>query len=186
MEKLVRPTRGTRFIGLSSFSSSQVKEVLEVATIKPKVHQFESHPYLQQPDLIEENMANNMTVTAFGPLGNTNQLKTLGLVGADLNRAPPLLSDQTITQIAKERGCTTAQVVLAWNMRRGVSVIPKAARVDHQKENIAAFDNCKLTDEDSKKIVDIRTRTEARFYESICKYGPTTGCSPKGLAGRAP
>jgi diketogulonate reductase-like aldo/keto reductase len=94
------------------------------------------------------------------------------------------LKNAVITEIATARGCTPAQVVLAWNMKRGVAVIPKAAEVAHQKENIVTLDKCKLTDDDAAKIRGIRTTTEVRLYENICTYGPTVGCSDKALKGR--
>jgi alcohol dehydrogenase (NADP+) len=72
MEKLVRPVRGTRFIGISNFSPSQVSEVVGNATIIPKVHQFELHPYLQQTAWVEENFKHDITVTGYAPLSNTN------------------------------------------------------------------------------------------------------------------
>jgi alcohol dehydrogenase (NADP+) len=156
------------------------------ATIKPKVHQFELHPYLQQADWVEENHKYGITVTGYAPLGNTNPIHTLGVSGSDGNRAPPLFAHPVIKDVAAARSCSPAQVVLAWNMRRKVVVIPKAAQVEHQKENIVALDRCKITDEDAKKIDGIRAATEVRLYENICRYGPTVGCSQKSLTGRLP
>jgi alcohol dehydrogenase (NADP+) len=66
MEKLVRPTKGTRFIGISNFNPKQLEDLLKTATIKPKVHQFELHPYLQQPDYIKKNLDLGISVTAYG------------------------------------------------------------------------------------------------------------------------
>jgi alcohol dehydrogenase (NADP+) len=142
MEKLVRPEKGTRFIGLSNHSPSQVKDVVEIATIKPKVHQFESHPYLQQNDFVKQNMAYGITVTGYSPLGNTNPVHNLGVSGKDGDRAPPLLQNAAIQEIAKARGCSPAQVVLAWNTKRGAAVIPKASQATHQQENIVTLQSC--------------------------------------------
>jgi alcohol dehydrogenase (NADP+) len=186
MEKLVRPEKGTRFIGISNFSPTQVRDVVGNATIKPKVHQFELHPYLQQQDWVEENFKYDITVTGYAPLGNTNPIHNLGVSGSDGNRAPPLLQNAAVTEIAKARGCSPAQVVLAWNMKRKVAVIPKAAQSVHQKENIVTLDKCKITDDDAKRISGIKATTEVRLYENICRYGPTVGCSAKALVGRNP
>ncbi|KAF2422200.1 hypothetical protein EJ08DRAFT_682760 [Tothia fuscella] len=150
MEKLVKPTGGgTRYIGLANFSPSQVDDIMKIATIKPKVHQFELHPYLQQSSFILTNHAHNISITAYSPLGNTNPVYSGSQGGS---RQPKILSHTTITSIAKERGCTPAQVVLAWNMARGVSVIPKAAKAEHRKENIETVTKCKLEGGDVEKI----------------------------------
>jgi alcohol dehydrogenase (NADP+) len=66
MEKLVRPVNGTRFIGISNFNPKQLEDLLKTATVKPKVHQFELHPYLQQPDYIKKNLDLGISVTAYG------------------------------------------------------------------------------------------------------------------------
>jgi len=186
MEKLVRPEKGARFIGLSNHSPLQVKEVVEIAQIKPKVHQFESHPYLQQNEAIKQNMAYGITVTGYAPLGNTNPVHNLGVSGSAGNRAPPILENPAIVAVAKARGCSPAQVVLAWNVKRGTAVIPKAAQSVHQQENIVTLLKCKITDEDAAKVADIKKSYEVRLYENYCKYGSTDGCSAKALEGRRP
>jgi alcohol dehydrogenase (NADP+) len=156
MEKLVRPEKGTRFIGLSNFNPVQFEDVLKIATIKPKVHQFEVHPYLQQADYVKANFDHNITVVAYAPLGNTNPTYSTGYYGKTGDLAPKLLSHQTIVDIAKTRSCTPAQVVLAWNMNRKIVVIPKAAQIAHQKENIATLEKCNLTDADLSKITGLK------------------------------
>jgi alcohol dehydrogenase (NADP+) len=187
MEKLVRVDKGARFIGISNHSPLQVKEVVEAATIRPKVHQFESHPYLQQNDAVKQNMAYGITVTGYAPLGNTNPVHNLGVAAnSEGNRAPPILQNAAIVEAAKARGCTPAQVVLAWNVKRGTAVIPKASQVVHQKENIVTLQKCKITDEDAAKIADIRKSFEVRLYENVCRFGSTDGCSKKALEGRRP
>ena len=146
MEKLV-PSKLTRFIGISNFSPKQVDEILAAATIKPKVLQVELHPYLQQDDFVASVLRKGIQLTAWAPLGNTSP--TYANTGS---RVPKLLTTPVINDIAKARGCTPAQVVLAWNMARGVVVIPKAAQVQHQQENIATIGKCKLESEDMRKI----------------------------------
>jgi alcohol dehydrogenase (NADP+) len=174
MEKLVRPTRGTRFIGISNFSPPQVNKILESATIKPKVHQFELHPYLQQSDFVETHFKHGIDVIGYAPLGNTNPIIDLGVSENRGLRVEPLLRNKIVTEIAMSRGCTPAQVVLAWNLKRKVAVIPKAARSEHQKENIVTLDKCRITDEDANKIKGMKIAV--RMYPFACGYGLTEGC----------
>jgi diketogulonate reductase-like aldo/keto reductase len=59
-----------------------------------------------------------------------------------------LLRDRTLTEIARRHSATPAQVALAWLLRQpGTIVIPKAARLEHVRENRGALDVV-LTGED--------------------------------------
>ena len=59
-----------------------------------------------------------------------------------------LLHDRTLAEIAHRRTATPAQVALAWLLRqKGVIVIPKAARLEHVRDNRGALDVV-LTEED--------------------------------------
>jgi len=159
MEKLVSPTKGTRFIGIANHSPTMVDAILKAATIRPKLHQFEGHPYLRQSAFVETNFKNNLTVINYAPLGNTSPAYATAGAGA-----PKLLTNPTITAIAKDRGCAPAQVVLAWNMNRKVIVIPKALKKDHQAENFAAFEKCKLLPEDITKIEGMKYNIRMLSY----------------------
>jgi diketogulonate reductase-like aldo/keto reductase len=59
-----------------------------------------------------------------------------------------LLRDRTLAEIARHRRATPAQVALAWLLRQeGMIVIPKAARIDHVRDNRGALD-VELTEKD--------------------------------------
>jgi diketogulonate reductase-like aldo/keto reductase len=59
-----------------------------------------------------------------------------------------VLRDRTLADIARRRNATPAQVALAWLLRQdGTIVIPKAAHLEHVRDNRAALDVA-LTDED--------------------------------------
>ena len=150
MEKLL-DTGKVRHIGVSNFSPHQLHQLLEQTTIKPAVHQFELHPYLQQVDFVQWHKDNGIDVTAYSPLANLNPIYEQEQ-GFKSNDTPPsLLDNEDITVVAKERGCTNAQVALAWGMDRGTSVIPKSQHADRIKENFAST-NCKLEEEDHIRI----------------------------------
>jgi diketogulonate reductase-like aldo/keto reductase len=52
-----------------------------------------------------------------------------------------MLSNKTLQRLAAARGCSAAQFVIAWVLRQdGVVAIPKAARLEHVRENAAALD----------------------------------------------
>jgi diketogulonate reductase-like aldo/keto reductase len=59
-----------------------------------------------------------------------------------------MLTDRTLAKVAGRHGATSAQVALAWLLRQeGVIVIPKAATLEHVRENRAAVE-LQLTTED--------------------------------------
>ncbi|KAE9988883.1 hypothetical protein EG328_005593 [Venturia inaequalis] len=161
MEKYAGEGKLTRFIGISNFNQTQVDDLLASATIMPKVHQFELHPYLQQQAFVDYHKAKNITVTAYAPLGNTNPSYVLRA-----RRATPLLQNPVLKEIAAARGCTPAQVSLKWNMDRGVIPHPKTQRKERQKENFEAWTKCQLTDADRAKIKELGAKPQ-RFWE-IC------------------
>jgi alcohol dehydrogenase (NADP+) len=183
MEKLVAPGNAaikgkTRFIGISNFNVSQLEELLKSATIVPKVHQIELHPYLSQSSFLPIHAKKNITLTAYAPLGDTNPSyrgdparATGGMTGGRYSRADrpsPMLQNPILVKIAKERSCTPAQVSLAWNMKRGIPVHPKAARPEHIKENFEAY-KCALTAGDMEAISGIEKTIKFRMWDPCPK-----------------
>lgn len=90
--------------------------------------QVELHPYLAQSGLLRFCNANDIKLTAYSPLGRPGQHKG----------GPLLLEDQVVTDIAKQRGLSPGQVVLAWGVGRGYAVIPKSATLSRIAANLAA------------------------------------------------
>ncbi|KAI4213212.1 MAG: hypothetical protein LQ351_004158 [Letrouitia transgressa] len=162
----VREAGLTRHIGISNFSPGQIRELLAHATHKPDVHQFETHPYLQQRHWIRWHQQHGIHVTAYSPLGNLNP--NYGGVGEKL---PPLLiKNEVILGIAEKRGCTAAQVVLKWGTGRGTSVIPKTSKVSHIEENVGAL-GCKITEDDVKEIKALERVYVKRFNNPSESWG---------------
>jgi len=142
-----------RNIGISNFSPAQLKDLIKNSDIKPAVHQMELHPYLVQEKWVAAHKAHGIAVTAYSPLGNMNP--TYGdrarRTPTTQTKAPLLLEEQVIKDIAEKRDCTSAQVVLAWGMSRGVSVIPKSKHEKYIKENVGSVD-CELEKDDIVQI----------------------------------
>ncbi|KAI8047213.1 NADP-dependent oxidoreductase domain-containing protein [Gilbertella persicaria] len=110
MEKLVALGK-TRAIGVSNFNIPNLDRLLKNCKIPPAVNQVELHPYLPQPELVEFCQKNNVHVTAYSPLGATNS---------------PLMKEKVVLDIAQKHHASFAQVLLAWGIQRGCSVIPKS------------------------------------------------------------
>jgi alcohol dehydrogenase (NADP+) len=152
MQDLVRPNGPVRFIGVSNFSPEQMEDIIKLPGIKPKVHQFESHPYLQQSKFVQWHIDHGIGITAYAPLANTSPSYRENYNKTTIPYI--ILENPVLREIKDARGCDSeAQVALAWNVKRGVAVIPKASKPEHQDENLEV-ETCasKLTDEDMTKI----------------------------------
>jgi len=122
-----------RHIGLSNFSVAKIAALLPHCRLRPEVNQIELHPFLQQEALVSYCQAEGIHVTAYSPLGSSDRpdfMKT--------GTEPSLLLNEVIASIAASHACTPAQVLLAWHVCRGVSVIPKTVHPARLRENLAA------------------------------------------------
>lgn len=117
MERLVELGL-TRAIGLSNFNSRQVLRILEVAKVRPAVLQVESNPRFSNEPLRRFCARHSVQLVAFSPFGSP-----------DLpwgERLPHILADPRLAELARSTGRTPAQIVLRWQIQRGVCVIPKS------------------------------------------------------------
>ncbi len=62
-----------------------------------------------------------------------------------------LLTDRTILDIANAHGVSAAQVVLRWDLQRGIVVIPGSSNPEHIRENLDLF-GFNLTDAEMSAI----------------------------------
>lgn len=143
MEKLVENGL-TRSIGVSNFNSEQIRDILEKGSIAPVTNQVECHPYLNQAKLLHFCKERGVGLTAYSPLGSPDR----PWAKPD---DPQLLDDPKIKAIAKKHGKTAAQVVIRWQVQRGVVVIPKSVTPSRIEENANVFDFT-LTEEEMDNI----------------------------------
>ncbi|KAJ5076728.1 hypothetical protein M0811_00045 [Anaeramoeba ignava] len=160
MEKLVEKGL-VKSIGVSNFSIDHLKEILKEAQIKPVVNQVENHPYLQQEDLVQFCKENQIQVIAYSPLGSLDSKQ---------KDDPSILDDPIIKEISQRLNCLPAQVVLKWQIQRGLIVIPKSSNPLHMKENLQALEFT-LSQEDMDKIKSINRNY--RFLNPMNFWGIT-------------
>jgi len=144
MEKLVKKGL-TKSIGLSSFNSEQIADVLEKGSVKPVTNQVECHPYLGQAKLFAFCKERGITITAFSPLGSPDS-RPWAKPGD-----PLLLEEPKIKAIANKHSKSPAQVLIRWQVQRGVVVIPKSVTAARIEENANIFD-FQLSGEEMKEI----------------------------------
>ena len=87
-----------------------------------------------------------------------------------------IFTDKKLTAIGQKYGKSAAQVVLRWNVQRGVSIIPKSVHVERMQQNIDIWDFT-LTDEEMAAIVakdlghsEIVDHSSPDFVKMICGW----------------
>ena len=73
-----------------------------------------------------------------------------------------LFENPVLAQIAAAHGKSTAQVMLRWNLQRGVVVIPKSVHRERMEQNLDVFDFA-LTDAEMAQIAALDTKTSSFF-----------------------
>ena len=168
MEKLVDAGL-TRSIGVSNFSVNRLRRVSEGARIQPAVNQIELHPYLQQREMLDWCREAGVALTAYSPLGSRDRASAL-----KAEDEPVLLEDEAIGAIAEKHDASPAQVLIAWALERGTSVIPKSVSPTRIRENLAATE-LSLDAEDMERIGALdrhRRYVDGRFWAK--EGGPYT------------
>lgn len=125
-------------IGLSNWYVEELEEFLPQVTITPALVQNEIHPYYQENDVIPYIQEQGIVVQGWYPLGGRGHTEEL-------------LNDPVISEIAKAHGKSSAQIILRWNLQKGVVVIPGSSNPDHIQENTELFDFT-LTDDEMAQI----------------------------------
>jgi diketogulonate reductase-like aldo/keto reductase len=133
-----------RNVGVSNFSRYQLMFALKVSDFPIAVNQVEFHPWLYQADLLEYCEDNDVVLTAAAPLARTE-----------------VFADPVVQDVADTYDRTPAQVVLRWQLQKGVVTIPRSSTPEHIRANFDVLD-WELDAEDVARIDDIDT--EKRTY----------------------
>jgi len=136
MQKLLK-TGKVKAIGLSNSSIPFIESLLAdpETTVVPAANQVELHPYLPQHELLEYCKSKGIVAQAYSPLGSTDS---------------PLLKDEDVAKIAEKHKALPSQVLISWQVKRGVSVLPKSVTPQRIKDNFVKVD----LDADDIKFLD--------------------------------
>lgn len=149
MEKAVAEGK-IRSIGLSNWYVEELEDFLLQVNIKPALVQNEIHPYYQENDVIPYIQSLGIVVQGWYPLGGRGH-------------TAELLNDPIITEIAAAHGKSSAQVILRWNLQKGVVVIPGSSNPAHIQENTELYD-FELTDLDMERIQSLDRNEKHDWY----------------------
>ena len=125
-----------RAIGVSNFYPHVLTNFCETVAIRPMVNQIEMHPYFAQEPALKVMEEYQIVPEAWAPLGG--------------GRHNPF-DNEMVKEIAAAHGKTVGQIVLRWNVQRGVVVIPKSVHKARIEENFQIWDFT-LTEEEMQKI----------------------------------
>ncbi|KAJ5815086.1 hypothetical protein N7474_006863 [Penicillium riverlandense] len=165
MEKLTK-TGKVKAIGVSNFSMGEIETLLNDTSTVPAVHQMEVHPYLQQKGFNEWLQTKGIHVVQFSPLGNMNDFYRQTGWSKEIAHMMRVIDQPILKEIGQKYGKNPVQVVLAWGINSGRSVIPKSV-VDWQiEENLEA--DFELQPEDMARIATLDVK--ARFNDPSLDY----------------
>lgn len=126
-------------IGISNFSPVQTVDLYLNARIKPMVNQIETHPFLQQAETHKLMAEYDIVHEGWAPFAEGRH---------------DIFSNDVLTAIAKDHDKTVGQIIVRWNIQRGVVAIPKSVKKERIIENFSVFDFA-LSDEEMAQIATL-------------------------------
>jgi len=166
MAELVRAGK-VRHLGLSEASGATVRRAAKVHPIAALQSEYSLWTREIENDALPVCKELGISFVAYSPLGRgflTGAIKSANdLDPTDWRRQMPrfqadnlptnLALVEAVNEIAKKRGCTPAQLALAWLLNRGLNIvpIPGTRRITRLEENAAAT-NIALTDFEQQRI----------------------------------
>lgn len=125
-----------RAIGLSNFDSARIIDLIMNNKVLPAVVQVECHPFYQQEELLTFLKEHHIQMEAWGSFAEGKK---------------NIFNHPILKEIGQKYGKTTAQVILRWNIQRGIIPLTKSVHSNRMKENLNVLD-FELSQEDMKSI----------------------------------
>ena len=112
-----------RAIGVSNFHVHHLQHLMEHARIRPMVNQYEFHPRLLQPRLLDFCLRHQIRPEAWRPI-----------MEGEVNKIP------LMQELAQKYGKSPVQLALRWDIQKGVVTIPKSVNPERIIHNAQIFD----------------------------------------------
>jgi methylglyoxal/glyoxal reductase len=122
MEEILASNK-VRAIGVSNFLIHHLEDIITAGSVVPAANQIEYHPLLQSADLHHFCIDNGIQLEAWAPL----------IQGQGMGHP-------VVQRIAEKHAKSPAQVLLRWDLQKGVVTIPKSVRRERIEENANIFD----------------------------------------------
>lgn len=124
-------------IGVSNYTQSQIETLIDATGEVPAVNQIEWSPFGFSQDMLEFCQEHEITIQAYSPLTRAKRL-----------------DNDLLDSIADAHDKEPVQVLIRWDIQRGVIPIPKASSESHLEENIDVFD-FELSDKQMKQLDEL-------------------------------
>lgn len=156
-----------RYLGLSEASSDQIRAANAVHPITALQTEYSLWTRFVEEDILPTCRELGIGFVPYSPLGRgflTGQIKSIDdLAEDDWRRTNPRFMGENfqknldmvafVEEMAAAKGCTPAQIALAWVMAQGEDIvpIPGTKRIKYLEQNVAALD-VTLTPEDIAQL----------------------------------
>ena len=125
-----------RAIGLSNFDPARIVDLTLNNRITPAVNQVECHPFYQQEDMRRFLQEQGIVMEAWAPFAEGKK---------------QIFQNETLLNIGAKYGKSPAQVILRWNIQRGIVPLAKSVHRERMEQNLSVFDFA-LSDDDMLAI----------------------------------
>lgn len=142
LETIYRSGRA-KAIGVSNYTVTHLRELLQHTDITPAVNQIEIHPliYEEQLPIIDFCRQQGIVVEAYSPLIKGSAMK-----------------HPVVTEVAERCGRSNAQVLIRWSIQHGFIPLPRSKNPEHIAQNIAVS-GFRLRDADMRLLDQISDGT---------------------------
>lgn len=130
-------------IGVSNFKSDHLANLSLFNEITPAVNQIEVHVFNQKEDEQAYMVEKGIQIESWGAFAEGQF---------------DVFNNPVLKEIAAKYDKTTAQVMLRWQLQRGIVSLSKSANPDRVRQNFDIFDFA-LTEADMSKIAELNTDT---------------------------
>lgn len=136
-----------RGIGVCNFYPDRLADLVAFNEVTPVVNQVETNIFFQQKKAQELMEEKGVQMESWAPFaeGRGN-----------------LFGNPVLKGIGEKYGKSVAQVVLRWQLQRGIVCIPKSVKKERMEQNIQVFD-FELSDADMELIAALDTARSAFF-----------------------
>lgn len=146
MTELCRAGR-IRAIGVCSFYPDRLADLIAFNEMPPAVNQVECNVFFQQPAAQDYMKSKGVQMQSWAPFAEGHN---------------DLFHNETLAAIGARYGKSVAQVVLRWQLQRGIVCIPKSVKKERMQQNFDVFDFT-LSEEDMAAIAAMDTGVSTFF-----------------------
>lgn len=136
-------------IGVSNCSVKHLKEILNIAKVKPVINQLECNPYCQRKDLEEIHQENKIILESWSPLKRVDN---------------NLYNNKVLLDLSIKYNKSISQIILRWHVQKGFIPIPKSANESRILENFLIWD-FNLT---NQEMSSIKSLDKNLLYQDPC------------------